>query len=345
MSKKPNGYWKDPDNVIAEARSAMQKEGWDTLPCASTLKKHGYNSLSNSARYHGGFSGLHELVGNESSRHPMGYWKNPLNIVAEARNAMEEQGWEVLPNKTILGGNGYSCITTAAHRYHGGMAGLRGLLGQGLLVHPKGFWHDPLNVVAEARAAMEKEGWDYLPSQNVLTKSGYSSLVRAARYHSGMSGLRKLLGQEVLERPKSYWKDPLNVVAEAKKVMEKEGWENLPSVNSLRKHGYHFFGNAAKFHGGISGLRSLLGEDCLIRPMGFWQDPANVVAEAKKAMKGHNWSTLPSAQTLREHGYHFFGNAAIYHGGFSALRALISKSLDQPTEQEQLEVLVGGYDA
>jgi len=290
--RKPHGYWQDPVNVVAEARKAMQEQGWDTLPGASTLKKHRYSGLTNAANYHGGMFGLRGLLGQKSLKRPRNFWKDPLNVVSEAQRVMREQGWDVLPSKRVLCEHGYSSLPNVAAKYHGGMSGLRELLGQ------RGF------------SRLKKE-------------------------HGYMSKMKK---------PKGYWKDPDNIVAAVRSMFEKEGWEILPSQGVLCKRGYSSIVGGATHHGGMNGLRGLLGQEMLIRPYGFWKDPVNVVAEAKKAMEQHGWDTLPGDKTLRKHGSGSICNAATYHGGMSGLRKLIAERLQQPTEQEQLEVLVGGYD-
>jgi len=209
-----------------------------------------------------------------------------------------------------------------------------------------GYWKDSGNVVSEARAAMKKESWDTLPGADTLKKHGYGSLAKAAKYHGGFAGLRDLLGEESLRYPDGFWKDKNNVVSEAKSAMENGRWDTLPSDELLRKYGYSsLVGASYKYHGGMSGLRALLGQENLIRPRGFWKDPVNVVIEARKVMGENGWETFPSARVLEKQGHSSLCRAAKYHGGMDGLRDLISKSLDQPSEQEQLEVLVGGYDA
>jgi len=40
----------------------MKQEEWETLPSQKELAKHGYNSLSNAMRYHGGFPAFRLLL-------------------------------------------------------------------------------------------------------------------------------------------------------------------------------------------------------------------------------------------------------------------------------------------
>jgi len=343
--KHPNGFWKDPVTVVSEARKTMQEQGWDTLPSVGTLQDHGYNSLSvYISKLDGGFAGLRRLLGEETLIHPRGFWQDPFNVVAEAKKIMGKENWKTLPSQKTLVENGYSRITNAAV-YHGGMSGLRELLGQDVLERAKGYWKDPANIIAEAKEAMEKEGWDILPSSEILKDHGYGSLVTSSKYHGGVTAMRKLLGQPRLKRSNGFWKDPIKVVVEIRRIMQEQGWDTLPGGAVLAEHGYSMVAFSASYHGGMSGLRKLLGEKSLRRPNGYWNDPANIVFEARNIMDEHGWDTLPTQRTLYKHGCGAIASAAKHHGGIPGLRDLISKSLQQPTEQEQLEVLVGGYDA
>jgi len=277
-------------------------------------------------------------------RRPRGYWQDENNLVAEARKAMQEQGWDTLPGVNTLREQGYNSLVSSV-KLHGGMNALRELLNQDISRRPKGYWQDQTNMLAEAKKAMEEHGWKSLPSSHTFHKYGYSSLAHAVRYHGGMPGLRKLLGEGSFRQPYGFWQDPLNIVVEARKAMQENGWDTLPGATTLHKKGYSKICSAAKFHGGMDGIRKLLGQESLTRPRGYWMELPNVLAETRRAMEKQGWDSLPSQKTLQKHGYSALAAAAKHHGGMSGLRDLISKSLQQPTEQEQLEVLVGGYDA
>jgi len=60
---KPQGYWKSLDNTITEAKQIMKEQGWESLPSAVELEKHGYNSFSIAiTKYHGGIHNLRKLL-------------------------------------------------------------------------------------------------------------------------------------------------------------------------------------------------------------------------------------------------------------------------------------------
>jgi len=86
LTKKPNGYWKKEENVLAEARQAMKEQEWGTLPSATILKKHGYHSLNTAInQYHGRIQNIRTTLGQNNIRKPHGYWQNLDNALAEAR--------------------------------------------------------------------------------------------------------------------------------------------------------------------------------------------------------------------------------------------------------------------
>jgi len=215
---------------------------------------------------------------------------------------------------------------------------------------PNGYWKHPENIAAEARKAMQELGVATLPGADTLHKAGYTRLVSGAqKYHKGIPGLRKLLDQkERLQREKGIWKSPVFTIQQAYKAMKEQGWTTLPSQRILQNSGYCQLARAANiYHDGIPGLRKLLGQqERKKREDGIWKRREYILQQAQQAMQEKGWTTLPSAKVLGRHGYSQIANAAYrHHGGLLRLRKLLAEQLKQPSEQEQLEVLVGGYDA
>jgi hypothetical protein len=193
--RKHWGYWKNKDNALAEARSAMEIEGWDELPGSHVLIRQGYSSLAKAInKYHGRIRTFREYLGQETERKDPGYWTNLENALAEARGAMEEQGWAELPERFVLAEYGYSGLENAIGKYHGGIQEFLKHFGQESTVKPKGYWQNPDNAIEEARKTMSERQWDRFPGPRILTKYGYSGLVNSIkRYHNGFPAFRKLL--------------------------------------------------------------------------------------------------------------------------------------------------------
>lgn len=199
---------------------------------------------------------------------PRGYWESLENTLAEAKAAMEREGWATLPSKDLLVNKGYSSLTSAITRYHGGFHKFRNTIGQAPLQRIGKSWESIDNTVAEAKAAMKKEGWTRLPSSNALNHNGYSSLVYAiCTHHGGMSKFRLLLGQEEMRRDSGLWSDINYTIRQAQEVMRHEGWATLHSMAELQNKGNYSLVNAiTKYHGGIVAFRKLLSEKTGINP-------------------------------------------------------------------------------
>jgi len=345
--KKPNGYWKSLENTVAEAMRVMGEQGWRVLPPARELAKNGYSSLNTAiSRHHGGLNKFRTKLGQRNPRKARGYWENLDNTIAEAQQAMQEQEWETLPSSNQLQKHGYSSLSSAITKYHGGHPTFKTTLGQQNTKKPRGFWQQEENTITEARKAMKEQEWTTLPSNKELQKHGYSSLSSAInKYHGGHTTFRTTLGQTNTTKPQGYWKKEENVIAEATKAMKEQGWDTLPPQVELKKNGYASLNTAiSRHHGGLNKFRTKLGQQNRERPKGYWQSLENTLSEARKAIKEQGWGTLPSHETLKEHGYSPLGQAiSKYYGGIHNFRKLFTEHQTGKTPKQQLEELLDVY--
>ncbi|MBR9705962.1 hypothetical protein GOV14_02935, partial [Candidatus Pacearchaeota archaeon] len=164
------------------------------LPSDRLLKKAGYSSLSNAILKHEKFPAFRKLLGQEKIVKPWGYWDKPENRLKEAREAMENEGWDVLPPGRALCKKGYSSLSNAILNHEGFIA-FRELLGQENNMLPRGYWDKLENRLNGAKEAMEKKDWEVLPSEEVLKKEGYSPLSYAISDHEGFPAFREKLNQ------------------------------------------------------------------------------------------------------------------------------------------------------
>jgi len=347
MTKKPNGYWQSLETAIAEARQAIQKEGWGSLPSKKELEKNGYISLSVAiTRYHGGLNQFRTKLGQKNFQKPKGYWLNEKNTITEVRQMMKEQGWTTLPSKKELRKHGYTSLSVAITRYHGGLNQFRTKLGQKNFQKPKGYWQKLENVLTEIKQAMQTQNWHILPSDKQLRKHRYSSLNHAIRYHGGMHIIREKLGQQNTKKPLGYWQKLENTIAEAKQAMSKHNWNTLPSPNQLRKYGYNSLNMAiSKYYGGLNAFRTTLGQkNPDKKPNGYWKSLENTLAEAQQAMKQHGWDTLPSHRQLQNQGCSALSHAIIrHHRGYFTFRTLLTEHITGKTQKQQLEEMLDEY--
>jgi len=328
-TRKPYGYWKKEENVIAEARQAMEKHDWEILPSQKELAKNGYSALLNGInRHYGGLYLFRKKLRQSNKTKPLGYWESLDNTIAEAQTAMQQHSWETLPPSDILSKHRYSSLDRAITKYHGGMSKFRITLGQISTRKPPGYWQQEENVIAEVSKVMQQHRWHTLPTQQELKKHGYSSLNNAiTTYHGGLNKFREKLGYQNFEKPKGYWQSFDNAIAEAQKAMQKHNWDTLPSARELRKHRYSALNSAInKYHGGLNQFRTTLGQTNPEKPKGYWKSLDNTIAEALKSMEEHSWETLPSCHELDKNGYSALTNALKkYHGGFQTFRTKLGQ--------------------
>jgi hypothetical protein len=246
------GRWKDLEYTIQQLEHAMHEEGWKTLPCQDVLNQNGYSSIASAInRHHGGFVKFRQILGQEG---PMGRWKDINYTIKRAQQALQKEGWAILPSLDVLEDNGYSGLGAAIIRYHGGFPAFRKILGQETMLER---WKNRKYAKEQALQAMQKERWETLPGAVILEKKGYSRLYSAIReYHGGLPAFRNMLGQE---NPLGRWKDINYTIRQAQQALLKEGWTMLPTSHVLNDRGYSSLGYAiSTYHGGFPAFREML---------------------------------------------------------------------------------------
>jgi hypothetical protein len=193
--RREDGLWKDLAYAIQQAREAMKKEGWKQLPGEDVMRKCGYGSLIQAIHtYHDGIRLFRKYLGQEQLEREKGSWLSFDYTLQQAHEAMHKEGWTTLPSQLALAAKGYSSLSVAIVKYHGGMHEFRKHLGQESLQRQSGIWKDLSYTIQQAKEAMTREGWNTLPTQDTLATKGYSSLGRAiSTYHGGFPAFRAKL--------------------------------------------------------------------------------------------------------------------------------------------------------
>jgi len=123
------GSWKSIDYTIQQAQEFMEKHRFETLPDGTKLAKLGYSSLSAAiSQYHGGFHKFRKLLGEELTRRESGIWKSIDYTIQQAQEFMEKHRFETLPAQINLEKLGYSSLSHAIRKYHGGFPTFRATL-------------------------------------------------------------------------------------------------------------------------------------------------------------------------------------------------------------------------
>ena len=312
---KPMGYWSDSANVISEAGRVAAEHGPEALT-QKWLNANGYSGLSNAISRNGGYAWIRAELGLEQGMKPLGYWNDPARVLTEAKALIAAFGPKAL-TAAWLKANGHSGLSTAISR-NGGIAWIRAELGLEQGMKPSGYWNDPANAISEATALVRVWGPEAL-TQKWLNANGYSGLSNAITKHGGIAWIRAELGLEQGMKPLGYWNDPANAISEATALVRVWGPEAL-TATWLKANGHCSLANAIAKHGGIAWIRAELGLEQGRKPLGYWDDPANVISEATALVRV--WG--PSALTdnwLRANGHSGLSNAISEHGGITWLRA------------------------
>src|SRR3989344_2308423 len=129
--KKPNGYWKDIENVKREVERVMNLHGLKKLPSQKELCRLGEWGIPNAiSKLHGGFHKFRKLIGEEQIVVESRRWEDIDFTIEQAKRVMEENKFEQLPSAQQLSELGKSSLACAITKYYGGMHKFRKLLGQ-----------------------------------------------------------------------------------------------------------------------------------------------------------------------------------------------------------------------
>jgi len=126
-----SGVWKDLEYALQQARHVMDQHDFETLPGSNVLQKFGYSGLSHAiSDYHGGFHKFRDMLGCDQVQRQRGVWKSLDYALEQAQEVLDTHGFETLPSHSELVKLGYSSLSGALVRYHGGLVRIRGLLAE-----------------------------------------------------------------------------------------------------------------------------------------------------------------------------------------------------------------------
>ena len=261
------------------------------------------------------------------NRKPHGFWKDWRNVREKLIEIVNELGY--FPSQRELAERRYTGMLDAIGDYFGGLSAVRKKLGYKSDVVESGKWKDKEFAIKQARKVIKLHNRNRLPSQRELINMGYSSLaVSISKYHSGFNKFRDLLGEESLRHAYGIWRNKEFVIEEAKKLIEKHGFNSLPDNKKLREMGYASLANAiSNYHGGYRAFRGILGEEQKRREEGLLKNRKYVIEQLRSIMKERKCDTIPSSHQLRKWGYLTLDQAVYkYHSGFRELRRSLGET-------------------
>lgn len=259
-SKKVNGYWQDPENILAEVTLFLSKYGTISGPA---LRRNRYTSLKTaiSKDYPGGWPQLRKDLELPEIKKAKNFW-NQDTIEQEARRFLLQHG--ELTSTSLLTAGRNDLSIAISRKFPGTWPALHARLGLQPPQKETGFWTKK-KIEQEAREFyMQHEKL----STVYLTKKDKGDLAAAITHHypGEVSGLKRKLGIPIRStrkhtnefRERGYWQSPENIEREARELVKAGGalsWE------SSFKYGKTTLLNAAgKYYpGGITALKEKLG--------------------------------------------------------------------------------------
>lgn len=309
---KPNGYWRDFNNVKKELKPLIKKLGY--FPTPKELKKENHALLSGITAHHNGLVNIRTILGYESKRKPIGYWTKK-NIRKELEKIITKIGH--FPLQEELKENGLGSLFHAIHRNYGSIGNLREELGYDRLSKPKNYWKNWRNVKSELEKRIEILG--HFPISLELRGGGLYTAIQ--EYHGGIFAVRHKLGYENLKKPQGYWRNINNVKKQIRVIIDEIGhFPTQKEIISTRNGS--LVAAITKYHGGLHKLRENMGYENKKRSHNYWKDRKNLKNELKVLTKklGH----FPSATELvNSDNTAILNGISKYHGGMINVREMM----------------------
>lgn len=311
--RRPNGYWKNYENIKREIESLVQKLGH--YPTKTELENMGYSGLYYTIyKKYGGIEKLREKLGYELDEKSARYLRNIDNIKKKIRGIIKEIGH--YPTSTELIEIGHKNLLHGIQKYHGGYAIFRENMGYSSKRKLANYWKNPENRFKVIKSFIKDK--DYFPTYKELKI--YSGLLAAIqKYHGGYRKIKESMGygSEVLSVK---WNTDI-IKKEIKRISKEIG--HFPSTIDLQKMGHYGLRNAiTKFYGSYGKFREELGEISKKRTRDYWKDFNNVKRKMEEIIKemGH----YPTSDELRKLGYSSLYDAiSKYHSGSAKLKEIL----------------------
>ncbi len=125
LAQKPNGYWKDLDNLVGELHAIIKELGH--FPSNKELRKLGKSFIASAFNYHNGTNAVRELMGYKLESKVQDYWKNWENFKSELLPVIEKLGH--FPTDPELRTLKKGSITNAIYKYHRGLEAVKQKMG------------------------------------------------------------------------------------------------------------------------------------------------------------------------------------------------------------------------
>ncbi len=280
-----------------------------------------------------------------NKRKPRGYWMEKKNIVREMNSVIRKHLLNEIPSEKQTHELGYTQLADAIDRNYG-WRNLRIEFGNRQIRVSNNQWKNKNYTVKYAKQVIKNEGWEILPSLNVLGDKGHSNLANAiTRHYGGVQKFRAILKQKNYRVANGLYKNRNIVDSQLKEIIAKHSLKETPSQTWLNKHGYFSLSSGiSRYHGGFRALRKSLDQEQLTIEPGRWQDLDFTLHYAIEVMKKHNFNEFPTAKKLNEMRENSLRHAVYkYHSGIAQFRELVQQKLGKQHSSKQLENLLQNY--
>ena len=154
---RPAGYWDDLKNVLRECHEYIEENGADQFSIKQ-ISQNGRDDLRGAISKSGGIIKIREKLNLSQTVRQSGCWDNIQDVLNECKDIVDEHGIKAI-NSRQLEQLGYSGLSSAISRKHGGFFKVREKLGQGVLERrPPGFWDSISNTLEACREYIKKYG-------------------------------------------------------------------------------------------------------------------------------------------------------------------------------------------
>lgn len=289
--RKKNHYWCNWKHVEQALRHFANTCYDGHMPLQKHFIQSGRTDLLNAVRIHGGVANVARRAGltpfshTVTNKRPKGYWKDPAVLHAELRTFTTKYGYPgIMPRREQLVTAARRDIDYAINK-HGGYPAVAAdvhLVWYG----PSTFWRVFRNVQNRLLAFLKKQNTSLMPSVQHLQTSGRFDLVHGIALHGGVMvvAARCRLDVHFPTYSPRFWHHPQNIqlhLQNALLTQPLEARNTMPNSVTLVKIGRADLATAVRDHGGWVYYAQRLGLRFAfdVRPQGFWQTCANVLAE------------------------------------------------------------------
>lgn len=345
-TRKPNGYWRDINNIRAELLLLQPNSNEDslkTIPTAKQLRELRRGDIDNAITTMGGYHKVAEMLGCKTSsrKKPRSYWSDFSNLEKEMavilKNAKDQIQPGMMPTLKQLRSMRRADIVEAIEQ-HGGSTAVSDKLGLKMRVQKKSkhYWKDWSKVELDLRifvaqrikgerknarkenARLSRSRALRMPSQQELRVAGRGDLAEAiSDFHGGFRQAATKLGFVPSKKDDFFYDDFYNLARELYAFQKEIGLECvMPTTNVLKKEGRTDIAAAIVKYGGMALVAQRLGLQYRIRASEAFKNWNLFRRSLMAFMETHGTpGQIPSSRILNNFGRSDLYQAILHHGG------------------------------